>query len=138
METASCKGGKAGLFQVRVYYEDTDAGGVVYYANYLKFAERARTEFLRALGTDHGRLIKENGLLFAVKRIEADYLAPARLDDLLDISTEVSGCRAAALEMKQTISNGGKSLVKITATLVSVSPSGKVVRLPKALRAMLQ
>ena len=71
------------VFSMRVYYEDTDAAGIVYYANYLKFAERARTEMLRALGTDQSRLAAEQGIAFAVRRCTADYLKPARLDNRL-------------------------------------------------------
>ena len=71
-------------FPVRVYYEDTDLAGIVYYANYLKFIERARTEWVRSLGIDQTRLKAEAGIVFAVRRVEADYLAPARFDDLLD------------------------------------------------------
>jgi len=74
-------------FPIRVYYEDTDLGGIVYYANYLKFIERARTEWVRALGIDQTRLKAEEGILFAVRRIEADYLKPARFDDELVVET---------------------------------------------------
>ena len=82
---------------VRVYYEDTDAGGVVYYANYLKFCERARTEWLRALGVSQQALIDEQGLAFVVRSVHADYLASARLDDALTIATRVAMLRRASL-----------------------------------------
>ena len=75
------------VFFVRVYYEDTDAGGVVYHSNYLRFAERARTEFLREAGIDHITQMAENGLMFAVRRCEAEYVKPAQLDDALEIRT---------------------------------------------------
>ena len=77
---------------VRVYWEDTDAGGVVYYASYLRFIERARSEWARGLGLDQGAL-REAGLVFAVRRVEADYLRPARLDDLLDVSSSPRASR---------------------------------------------
>ena len=75
--------------QVRIYYEDTDSGGVVYYANYLKFIERGRSEFLREMGFEQDQLIAQENIIFAVKSIQADYLSPARFNDLLSVSTEV-------------------------------------------------
>ena len=77
------------VWPARVYYEDTDAGGVVYYANYLKFLERARTEWLRALGFDQRDLMREAGILFAVRRVEIDYLLPARFDDELEVEAAI-------------------------------------------------
>ncbi|MGB5569099.1 MAG: YbgC/FadM family acyl-CoA thioesterase, partial [Sedimenticolaceae bacterium] len=74
---------------VRVYYEDTDAGGVVYYANYLKYLERARTEWLRYLGFGQDTLMRDAGILFAVRRVEIDYLLPARFDDALLVELEI-------------------------------------------------
>ncbi len=123
---------------IRVYYEDTDAGGVVYYANYLKFAERARTEFLRDLGANHHQLKTEHNVLFAVRHVTADYQAPARLDDLLEVSTEVVSCGASTLDMRQIIRHEGKTLAAITVTLVAISPSIKVTRIPAFLREALQ
>ncbi len=78
---------------VRVYYEDTDAGGVVYYANYLKFCERTRTEWLRALGVAQHALLDEQGVGFVVRSVQADYLAPARLDDALEVSARIASRR---------------------------------------------
>ena len=86
---------------VRVYYEDTDAGGVVYYANYLKFCERARTEWLRTLGVSQQALIDEQGLAFVVRSVQADYLASARLDDALEVVTRVAMLRRASLLFEQ-------------------------------------
>lgn len=124
-------------YSCRVYYEDTDAGGVVYYANYLRFAERARTEWLRQLGTNHRLLLDGHNLIFAVKRAAADYLAPAKLDDLLEITSEVTDCGAATLDMRQIIRHEGKTLTTVLVTLVAISPAGKVLRLPAALREAL-
>lgn len=94
-----------GVFRlaVRVYYEDTDAGGVVYYANYLKYLERARTEWLRSLGWNQSALADVHGVLFAVSSIGIDYRAPARLDDLLDIEARVAGQGGARLDFDQRV-----------------------------------
>ena len=88
---------------VRVYYEDTDAGGVVYYANYLKFLERARTDWLRSLGFEQTSLMRELGILFAVRRVEIDYLAPARFDDALLVDAAVSAVSKVSLTFRQQI-----------------------------------
>lgn len=88
---------------IRVYYEDTDSGGVVYYANYLKFAERARTELLRSAGFENKSLQSGKGIIFVVRHIEADYLKPARLDNLLKVETEVLEIKSASFVVKQTI-----------------------------------
>lgn len=121
-------------FQIRVYYEDTDAEAIVYYANYLKFAERARTEFLRTLGYSHHQIRSEYNLGFVARHVEADYLASARLDDLLDIQTEVVDMRTASMTMKQVIRCQDKVLSDVTIVLVAVNPSGKAVRIPPQLR----
>ncbi len=92
------------IWPARVYYEDTDAGGVVYHANYLKFMERARTEMLRARGIDQGRLREEVGLIFAVTRLELDYLAPARFNDALEISAEVTAANRLRIDFQQQVS----------------------------------
>ena len=88
---------------VRVYWEDTDAGGVVYYANYLKFMERARTEWLRSLGFDQQALREAHGVVFVVRRVEIDYLAPARLDDLLVVTTRRTEMTHTCLTVAQEI-----------------------------------
>lgn len=88
---------------VRVYYEDTDAGGVVYYANYLKYLERARTEWLRSLGHDQRDTVTQRGVLFAVRSINADYRAPARLDDLLSVELRVEAVGSASIDFAQAV-----------------------------------
>ena len=88
---------------VRVYYEDTDAGGVVYYANYLKYLERARTEWLRHLGYEQDALMRKSGILFAVRRVEIDYLSPARLDDSLIVQAEIAVASKASLTFAHRI-----------------------------------
>ncbi len=95
------------IWPVRVYYEDTDSGGVVYYANYLRFMERARTEWLRAMGFEQGALAREEGLIFAVRRAELDYLGPARLDDLLQVGVRLEHCAGATLELVQRVLREG-------------------------------
>lgn len=88
---------------VRVYYEDTDAGGVVYYANYLRFMERARTEWLRALGFGQDELAQQPGVIFAVRTAQVEYLRPARLDDLLDVAVRLERRGQASLDMRHEI-----------------------------------
>jgi acyl-CoA thioester hydrolase len=94
-------------YTLRVYYEDTDAGGVVYHANYLRFAERARTEALRDLGVPHAQMTSQHGLFFMVRRLKVDYLAPARLDDQLLVVTRTTALRAASVELRQSILRPG-------------------------------
>lgn len=89
--------------ELRVYYEDTDSGGVVYYANYLKFIERGRSEFLRELGFEQDQLINDQGVIFAVRSFQAEYLSPARFNDLLTIHTQVEKSRRASLIFSQKI-----------------------------------
>ena len=86
---------------IRIYYEDTDAGGVVYHANYLRFAERARTEVLRDLGVAHAEMVSQHGVMFMVRRIKLDYLGPARLDDSLIVTTRPLAIGAASAELRQ-------------------------------------
>ncbi|MCX8050141.1 MAG: tol-pal system-associated acyl-CoA thioesterase [Methylohalobius sp.] len=96
---------------VRIYYEDTDAGGVVYYANYLKFFERARTEFLRALGFEQDQLKAQEGIIFAVRSVRVEYIKPARFNDLLVITCSPSACRHASLDFFQQIFLRGETLL---------------------------
>lgn len=95
---------------VRVYYEDTDAGGVVYYANYLRFLERARTEWLRALGFEQDDLRARLGILFAVRRVSADYLRPARFNDRLEVTVEAARVGPASIEFSQEVRRGDDTL----------------------------
>jgi len=91
------------IWPIRVYYEDTDAGGVVFYANYLKFFERARTEMLRAMGYEQDRLIAEQGIIFVVRSVQVDYLLPARFNELLQVTAKVSVAKKASLTFEQII-----------------------------------
>jgi len=94
------------IWPVRVYYEDTDAGGVVFYANYLKFFERARTEMLRAMGYEQDELIANEGIIFVVRSVQVDYLSPARFNEQLYVSAEVSLAKKASLTFEQVITRG--------------------------------
>lgn len=121
-------------FACRVYYEDTDLAGIVYYANYLKFIERARSEWVRGLGIDQARLRAETGVVFAVRRVEADYLRPARFDDLLEVATEVASVGPARIALRQRVLRDGALLFDAVVTLVALTGAGRPVRLPEALR----
>jgi acyl-CoA thioester hydrolase len=122
---------------LRVYYEDTDAGGIVYYANYLKFAERARTELLRSAGLDHPRLLTRHGGLFAVRRCHADFRAPARLDDLLEVRTGVARAGGARVVMAQSVHAGARLLVSIETELAFLDRELRPRRLPEPVRLAL-
>ncbi len=98
-------------WQVRVYYEDTDAAGVVFYANYLRYMERARTEWLRSIGFEHATLIKNHAILFAVKTLTIDYLKPAKLDEQLTITSRLLSWRGASLTFAQLINNANDQLL---------------------------
>jgi len=99
------------IWQIRVYYEDTDAGEVIFYANYLKFMERARTEWLRKIGFDHKILKEKYELLFAVKNLTIDYIKPGHLDDLLTVTSELLDSRKASLTFGQNIKNENNELL---------------------------
>lgn len=124
-------------FELRVYYEDTDLAGVVYYANYLKFIERARGEFVRALGIDQVALRRDAGIGFAVRRVEADYLRPARFDDELVVHTVPRMVRGARLVLQQDVRRAGALLFSARVTLVAVSRSGAATRMPAEIRSLL-
>ncbi|HEV3017406.1 MAG TPA: tol-pal system-associated acyl-CoA thioesterase [Burkholderiaceae bacterium] len=123
---------------VRVYYEDTDAGGVVYYANYLKFFERCRTEWLRELGIDQSALALQQGLQFVVVRIEVKYLAPARLDDELTIEARLAQLGRCSLAFDQVALRLGEALARAQVTVACVDARRRQpTRLPERLRGLL-
>ncbi|MGX9856096.1 tol-pal system-associated acyl-CoA thioesterase [Limimaricola variabilis] len=124
-------------FDIRVYYEDTDLAGIVYYANYLKFIERARTEWVRGLGVDQARLKAEEGIVFAVRRVEADYLVPARFDDVLTVETELEVLGGARITLSQTVRRGETACFAALVQLVALSEAGRPMRLSAGLRAAL-
>ncbi|MFK7943902.1 MAG: tol-pal system-associated acyl-CoA thioesterase [Paracoccaceae bacterium] len=121
---------------IRVYYEDTDFGGVVYYANYLKFLERGRTEALRDLGVDQVAL-KQAGTVFVVRRVEADYVKPARFDDILEVRTRAETIRKASVVMAQEIFRGDDLLLTAIITVACMGENGRPVRIPPEISANL-
>ena len=124
-------------FALRVYYEDTDLAGIVYYANYLRFIERARTEWVRGLGVDQVRLKAESGIVFAVRRIEADYLRPAKFDDALRVETRLTALTGARLHLAQDVLRGAERLFAAKVVLVCLTDSGHPARLPPGIRRIL-
>jgi len=124
------------VFPIRVYYEDTDAAGIVYFANYLKFAERARTEYLRALGLDQIDLRNERGIFFAVHRAEIEYLKPARLDDLLEATAELVFMSHVRFDAEQLVRRGTEVLARVFTRVVCLDLAGRPARLPKDLREL--
>ena len=128
------------FWPVRVYYEDTDSGGVVYYANYLKFMERARTEYLRQLGFEQDRLRAEQGVLFAVHSVRVDFKRPARFNDRLEVSAELSDQRRASLTFFQQVHRHGETapLCEGQVRIACVDPqSFKPVPIPESIRSEL-
>lgn len=117
-------------FPIRVYYEDTDVGGIVYYANYLKFAERARTEALRSLGINQSDLMRKENIYFIVRHCNIDFLRPAKLDDLLTIETLIHDINRVSINMIQDIKKDGEILVSLKVKLAVINSSMKPVKLP--------
>ncbi len=120
-------------FPIRVYYEDTDLAGIVYYANYLKFIERARSEWVRELGIDQVQM-KADGLVFAVRRVEADYLQPAKYDDELVVHTTMEPGSGVRLVVKQEVMRGDEVLFSAIVTIICMTAEGAVARLPAVIR----
>ena len=117
-------------FSVRVYYEDTDFSGIVYHAAYLHYFERARTEFLRAVGVHHSELMRE-GIAFAVRSMQIEFDAAAQIDDLLEVETEVEEMTAARLRLDQRILRAGKVITRARVLVVAINGAGRPARLPK-------
>ncbi|TQS73831.1 tol-pal system-associated acyl-CoA thioesterase [Rhodobacteraceae bacterium] len=123
-------------FPIRVYYEDTDLAGLVYYANYLKFIERGRSEWIRALGVDQ-RQMKAAGLVFAVRRVEADYLKPARFDDELTVRTQLVSETGVRIVLDQAVLRGANVLFTAQVTLICMNEAGGVQRMSADIRRKL-
>ncbi len=120
---------------IRVYYEDTDAGGIVYHANYLKFGERGRTEFLRECGFENSKLHDELGVIFVVRNIEIDYIKTAHLDDELQLETTIKDLKNTSFIMHQRTLNGSKTIADMRVVLVCVETENYTpVRLPKKVK----
>ena len=126
------------VLPVRVYFEDTDAGGVVYHASYVRFCERGRTDFLRLLGTDARRMIdgsdSREPAAFVVRRMNLDFLRPARMDDMLEVETRVKDLGGASVTLLQSVSANGRRLFEAEVTVVLVSMAGKPLRLSERIR----
>ena len=126
---------KAFSLPIRVYFQDTDAGGVVYHANYLNFMERARTEWLRTYGHSNAELMKEFGMVFVMRSVKLDYLKPALLDDLLEVTAQIKDIGRSRVTLLQTVRRGDELLTEAEVHLVCVSlESFKPVSVPEILR----
>ena len=120
-------------YRLRVYYQDTDAGGIVYHANYLNFAERARTEALRAMGVPHVEMVRQFGVMFVVRRLQIDYQRPARLDEEIRIETRVIAVGGASATLRQDFWRDSDSLAVLEVGLGCARlADGKAVRMPEA------
>ena len=122
------------IYSLRVYYEDTDAAGIVYYANYLRFAERARTELLRDLGIENAQLMEQQNLAFAVKRCSMDFVKPAKLDDILAVETRLIDIGGASLTADQRVRRDQTVLVNMELKLACMANNGRPARLPVDIR----
>ena len=127
----------AHVLPLRIYYEDTDAAGIVYYGNWLRFFERGRTEFLRLLGQEHSALREARGINWVVRRCTIDYLRPARLDETIEIVTTCGELRGASIDMIQHARREGQILVRAELVAACMGPDGRPVRLPAELRAAI-
>jgi acyl-CoA thioester hydrolase len=122
---------------IRVYYEDTDFSGRVYHASYLRFLERGRTEWLRRRGFGHRNLAESSGVVFAVRSLQIEFLAPAVMDDLLEVETSVALMRGASITFRQRIMRAGKELVAAQVMVASLR-EGRAARMPADLRRRLE
>jgi len=129
--------GPADKLHIRVYYEDTDFSGRVYHASYLRFLERGRTEWLRRRGFGHRRLAESSGVMFAVRSLQVDYLAPATMDDLLEVETSAATVRGASVTFHQRVMRADKELVTAEVLVASIR-DGRPARIPADLRLRLQ
>jgi acyl-CoA thioester hydrolase len=134
--------GRRHILPIRVYFEDTDFSGLVYHGSYIRWCERGRSDFLRLVGNDHRALIAgaAGGVpaAFVVRRMALEFLKPARIDDILEVSTRAQAITAATLVLDQRISRNGIALFSAEVTVVLISAAGKPLRLSAALRDALQ
>ena len=124
-------------FPIRVYYEDTDMGGIVYHANYLRYIERARSDWVRQLGNDQNAM-RDGGLIWVVRRIEAEYLSTARFEDELIVESTVRKVTPARLVMDQVVTRAGTPIFTAVVTAVCMNSKGQPVRLPAEIRALVR
>lgn len=128
----------AHLFPVRVYYEDTDFSGNVYHAAYLKFFERARTEFLRAHGVHHHELLKEHDIAFAVRSLNIEYHRSAHIDDLLMIATEIELAKGPKMQLAQKMQRDGELITEARVMAVAIKSNGRPTRLPQSIQQIFE
>lgn len=135
------EGKRRHILPIRVYFEDTDFSGLVYHASYVRWCERGRSDFLRLLGNDHRTLIEgatgREPAAFVVRRMQLEFLKPARIDEVLHVETRVTELTAATLVLAQVVSRGAEALFEATVTVVLVGQSGRVLRISQALRKAL-
>lgn len=124
-------------FDLRVYYEDTDLAGIVYYANYLKFIERARSTIVREAGVDQGAMKADHGLAFAVHKVEATYHRPAKLDDVLTVHTTLKQSGGARITFCQDIYRGDELIFASEITVICLTETGRPTRIPAEIRQKL-
>lgn len=136
-ESSGWMDGPSHVFPVRVYYEDTDAAGIVYHARYLHFAERARTEMMRLVGHHHPELLARHDLMLVVRHCACDFAAPARLDDALHVVTRIIHVGGASVKLDQAIKSAGTVMVRIAVKLACINRQGRLMRLPDPLRETL-
>ena len=125
------------IHEVKVYYEDTDAGGVVYYSNYLKFLERARTEMINSIGLSNKKLLEEHKTLIIVKSCNVEYLSPSKLEDTLQIHSSIESFNKASFVIIQNIKKDDNLILKAKLKLVTVNQEGKPIKVPSALEKKL-
>ena len=125
------------IHKVKVYYEDTDAGGVVYYSNYLKFLERARTEMINSIGLSNKKLLEEHKTLIIVKSCNVEYLSPSKLEDKLQIHSSIESFNKASFVIIQNIKKDDNLILKAKLKLVTVNREGKPIKVPSALEKKL-
>ncbi len=128
----------SGKFKIKVYYEDTDAGNVVYYANYLKFLERARTEMISSIGMSNKRLIDEYGIFIIVRSCKIEYKKPVMLEDLIEINSNVKSVTRSTIIMDQIIKKDKNIVTEAEIVLITVNKSGKPVKIPDVLEDKLK
>ena len=133
-EVVAAMPAKPHRFAVTVYWEDTDAAGIVYYANYLKFIERARSDLVARAGIDQAALLERDGIVFPVRRCCIDYVQPARLGDQLSVSTELRKLGDASVDLHQAVEREGETLARADIRLACIGRDGRPLRLPSAVR----
>jgi acyl-CoA thioester hydrolase len=125
------------ILPLRIYWEDTDGSGVVYYANYLRFIERARSDLLRQIGINQRSLLERDGTMFAVRKCTIDYLSPARLDDRIEVRSRMDAVRGASLDAVQVVRRDDLELARARVRIACLNRDGRPRRLPPAVRASL-